>query len=219
MNLGNDLEAKIKTDRPDLEEINIELYRKDFFQENNVLINTVNSDKPEKRQGVWMDPQKKISQCFSLGEEDSASPFPLEEEEEEIDGRAFLKMTEQRFRDYGMKGGPAVKLVEFAKECKDKKLRSFSSYKTKKELSEVLEKYGIVSGDITRIPQFIPPIHTINESAPEFKLCIDDILRRIKNMGPVVDSNEAMRYLPKLTTMPKCLRYEYKYEQEKKKGG
>ncbi|UZO04185.1 uncharacterized protein OCT59_024577 [Rhizophagus irregularis] len=56
MNLGkdltvSDLEAKIKTDRPDLEEINIELYRKDFFQENNVLINTVNSDKPEKRQG------------------------------------------------------------------------------------------------------------------------------------------------------------------------
>ncbi|PKC54916.1 hypothetical protein RhiirA1_429748, partial [Rhizophagus irregularis] len=47
----SDLEAKIKTDRPDLEEINIELYRKDFFQENNVLINTVNSDKPEKRQG------------------------------------------------------------------------------------------------------------------------------------------------------------------------
>ena len=75
----SELEAKIKTDRPDLEEIDIELYRKDFFQENNVLINTVNSDKPEKRQGVWMDPQKKISQCFSLGEEDSASPFPLEE--------------------------------------------------------------------------------------------------------------------------------------------
>ncbi|CAB5363323.1 unnamed protein product [Rhizophagus irregularis] len=92
-----------------------------------------------------------------------------------------------------MPGGPAMRLVKFAKECKDKKLRSVSSYKTKKELSEVLEKYGIVSGDITRIPQFIPPIHTINESAPEFKLCIDDILRRIKNMGPVVDSNEAMR--------------------------
>jgi len=53
-------------------------------------------------------------------------------EEEEIDGRAFLKMTEQRFRDYGMKGGPAVKLVEFAKECKDKKLRAFSSYRSLK---------------------------------------------------------------------------------------
>ncbi|POG67244.1 hypothetical protein GLOIN_2v1649992 [Rhizophagus irregularis DAOM 181602=DAOM 197198] len=33
----------------------------------------------------------------------------------------------------------------------------------------------------------------IDESSKEFKLCIDDILRRIKNMGPVVDSNEAMR--------------------------
>ncbi|PKK61853.1 hypothetical protein RhiirC2_198360 [Rhizophagus irregularis] len=75
----SELEAKIKTDRTDLEEINIELYRKDFLQENIALINTVNSDKPEKRQGVWMDPQKKISQCFSLGEEDFPSPFPLEE--------------------------------------------------------------------------------------------------------------------------------------------
>ncbi|EXX71526.1 hypothetical protein RirG_077740 [Rhizophagus irregularis DAOM 197198w] len=72
----------------------------------------------------------------------------------------------------------------------EKKLRSF---KTKKDLSEVLSKYEFVSGDITRNPQFIPPTHSINESAPEFKLCIDDILRRIKNMSPVVYSNEAMR--------------------------
>ena len=35
--------------------------------------------------------------------------------------------------------------------------------------------------------------YPIDESSKEFKLCIDDILRRIKNMGPVVDSNEAMR--------------------------
>ena len=34
--------------------------------------------------------------------------------------------------------------------------------------------------------------HPIEENSLEFKLCIDDILRRIKNMGPVVDSNEAM---------------------------
>ncbi|CAB4390848.1 unnamed protein product [Rhizophagus irregularis] len=67
----------------------------------------------------------------------------------------------------------------------EKKLRSF---KTKKDLSEVLSKYEFVSGDITRNPQFIPPTHSINESAPEFKLCIDDILRRIKNMSPVVYS-------------------------------
>ncbi|GBC01975.1 hypothetical protein RclHR1_00440041 [Rhizophagus clarus] len=35
--------------------------------------------------------------------------------------------------------------------------------------------------------------HLIDENAPQFELCIDDILRRIRNMGPVVDSNEAMR--------------------------
>ena len=40
--------------------------------------------------------------------------------------------------------------------------------------------------------EFIDP-HPIDESSKEFKLCIEDILRRIKNMGPAVDSNEAMR--------------------------
>src|SRR4051812_9881487 len=34
--------------------------------------------------------------------------------------------------------------------------------------------------------------HPVDENSPEFKLCIDDILRRIKNMGPVIDNNEAM---------------------------
>jgi len=34
--------------------------------------------------------------------------------------------------------------------------------------------------------------HPIEENFPEFKLCIDDIIRRIKNMGLVIDSNEAI---------------------------
>jgi len=55
-----------------------------------------------------------------------------------------------------MKGGPAKNLADFAKECKDKKLRSFSSYKTKKDLKEVLAKYGVEDGRITDIPQFAP---------------------------------------------------------------
>ncbi|GBB99338.1 hypothetical protein RclHR1_34940002 [Rhizophagus clarus] len=112
---------------------------------------------------------------------------------EKVNGSNFLDMTKQDFQEYGMKGGPAMRLMKFAKACKEKKLRSFSSYKTKKDLNEVLGKYGIVSGDITRIPQFKPVPHPIDESSKEFKLCIDDILRRIRNMGPVVDSNEAMR--------------------------
>ena len=75
---------------------------------------------------------------------------------EKITGQDFFDITEEKLEKWGMPGGPAMRLVKFAKECKDKKLRSFSSYKTKKELGEVLEKYGIISGDITRIPQFIP---------------------------------------------------------------
>ena len=55
------------------------------------------------------------------------------------------------------------------------------------------EDYKISSGDITLISQFKPVTCLVDENSPEFKLCIDDILRRIRNMGPVVDSNEAMR--------------------------
>ncbi|PKB96917.1 hypothetical protein RhiirA5_434032 [Rhizophagus irregularis] len=83
-------------------------------------------------------------------------------ENEEVIGRDFLKMTKQRLRDYGMKGGPALRLADFAKECKEKKLHSFSSYKTKKDLSEVLRKYSIDSNDIKKIPPFIPELVEID---------------------------------------------------------
>src|SRR5688500_14333447 len=72
----------------------------------------------------------------------------------------------------------------------------FSSYRS---LEEVLEKYSFRSNSITSIPQFAPgklcicqPFryeyqltysefiepHPIDEDSKEFKLCIDDILRR-----------------------------------------
>ncbi|CAB4395587.1 unnamed protein product [Rhizophagus irregularis] len=46
---------------------------------------------------------------------------------------------------------------------KDKKKRAFSSYKTKKELKEVLAKYGVQDGRITDIPQFTPKPHNIDD--------------------------------------------------------
>src|SRR5688572_27475845 len=58
---------------------------------------------------------------------------------EKIDGRAFLKLSKEEFRSIGLGLGPAVKLADFAKDCKEKKLRSFSSYLS---LSEVLAEYG-----------------------------------------------------------------------------
>ncbi|POG76450.1 hypothetical protein GLOIN_2v1556437 [Rhizophagus irregularis DAOM 181602=DAOM 197198] len=95
-------------------------------------------------------------------------------------------MTKEKFSSYSLKGDPAMRLVKEAQVLKEKPKRAFSSYCS---LEEVLEKYGIKSSSITSIPH----IHSINEKSPKFKLCIDDILRRIKNMGLVVDSNEAMR--------------------------
>jgi hypothetical protein len=50
-----------------------------------------------------------------------------------------------------MKGGPAVRLAKFAKECKEKKLRAFSTYRS---LKEVLAKYGIKSNGTDAIPLF-----------------------------------------------------------------
>src|SRR6266542_5340568 len=49
-------------------------------------------------------------------------------EKEEVEGQDFLKLTEEKVRSYGMSSGPALRLADSAKECKDKKLRSFSLY-------------------------------------------------------------------------------------------
>src|SRR5436305_14188678 len=69
---------------------------------------------------------------------------------EKIKGQDFFDMTEEKYMQDGLARGPAMRLVKLAKECKDKKLRSFSSYKTKKELSEMLHKYSIDSNDIKK---------------------------------------------------------------------
>jgi hypothetical protein len=90
----------------------------------------------------------------------------LEEEDLEIirkqrvNGRDFFKITEEKLEKWGMSGGPATRLADFARECKEKRvekrLRAFSSYKTKKDLNQVLYKYGVEDGRITDIRQFSP---------------------------------------------------------------
>src|SRR5438270_9929472 len=100
-------------------------------------------------------------------------------------------MTKQDFRDINMKGGPAVKLVEFAKECKEKKLKAFSSYLS---LSEVLAEYGLDSDGIDSIPLFNPQTHEIQENNKIFKRCMEEILGRLRSYGTLQpDSLEAMR--------------------------
>ncbi|GBC21822.1 crinkler (CRN) family protein [Rhizophagus irregularis DAOM 181602=DAOM 197198] len=104
----------------------------------------------------------------------------LEEEDLEIvrrqrvNGRDFLKITEEKLEKWGMSGGPAARLADFSEECKERKLRSFFSHKIQKDLS------GVCINDILRRIRNIGPVN--------------DILHRIRNMGPVIDSNEAMRF-------------------------
>ncbi|CAB4415352.1 unnamed protein product [Rhizophagus irregularis] len=90
-----------------------------------------------------------------------------------------------------MKLGPAKRLVKFAKECKDKKLRAFSTYKTKKDLREVLRKYRIDSSKITKIPPFEPELVEIDDENEEFKQCITEIKHRMGIISSATGRNEA----------------------------
>ena len=73
-------------------------------------------------------------------------------------------------------------------------MRSFSSYKTKKDLKEVLAKYGIDGNGMDNIPLFELQTHTIQDSDEHYKHCMKEIMVRLKNYGTlVVDSLEAMR--------------------------
>ena len=112
-------------------------------------------------------------------------------ENEEIRGSNFLDMTEQKFRDCGLKIGPAVTLAKFAKDCKEKKLRSFSSYLS---LSEVLAEYGYDSDGIDSISLFSPPTFEIRNDNEILKRCMEEILGRLRSYGTLQpDSLEAMR--------------------------
>ena len=64
-----------------------------------------------------------------------------------------------------------------------KKLRSFSSYKTKKDLSEVLHKYRINSNNIKKIPPFKLKSVKIDDNDKELKKRIIEIKPRIGIIG------------------------------------
>src|SRR5947207_154200 len=79
---------------------------------------------------------KRMNSSYSCGDKD----LGLDDEDFEVihkwkvDGRVFLKMSKEEFQSLGLKFGPTKKLADFVKECEEKKLRLFFSYKTKKDL-------------------------------------------------------------------------------------
>ncbi|KAF0470268.1 hypothetical protein F8M41_025408 [Gigaspora margarita] len=114
-------------------------------------------------------------------------------EKEEINGRAFLKITKEELRDYGMPGGPTLNLADFAKDLSKRKLRAYSSYKS---LKDVLRKFGLDNDGTESIPLFKIAKVTceIQDSDKHFAHCMAEIMVRLKNYGSLaVDNLEAMR--------------------------
>ena len=74
---------------------------------------------------------------------------------EKVTGRDFLKLTEKKLERYGMKGGPATRLVDFI-EGLSQKLQNYSLLKTLNDLKEMLRRNKVNGEDITNIKQFTP---------------------------------------------------------------
>ncbi|EXX66880.1 hypothetical protein GLOIN_2v1522857 [Rhizophagus irregularis DAOM 181602=DAOM 197198] len=110
---------------------------------------------------------------------------------EKITGQDFLDMTEEKFRSYGLKGGPAIRLAKEVQTLKEKPKRAFSSYLS---LSEVLAEYGYDSDGIDSIPLFSLPTYEIQDENKIFKRCMEEVLGRLRTYGTLQpDSLEAMR--------------------------
>ncbi|CAG8517549.1 6251_t:CDS:2 [Ambispora leptoticha] len=108
----------------------------------------------------------------------------------EIASHDFLKMDKQDFRNCGLEVGPVIRLVNFAKKVKEKKLRAFSSYHS---LREVLLKYSLDSDGIESISLFTLPTYEIQDNDKYFVHCMAEILFRLRDYGSLlVDSLESM---------------------------
>ncbi|CAG8461888.1 12618_t:CDS:2 [Ambispora gerdemannii] len=94
-------------------------------------------------------------------------------EREEVNGHDFLKITEKKLEKWDIL---VVLRLDFAKELKEKKLRSFSSYKTKKDLREVLAKHEAEKADIENM--YIELLKQIRE---EYTRHIDELKKELES--------------------------------------
>src|SRR4051794_39999770 len=129
-----------------------------------------------------------LRSCVELGlDEEDLSIL----RDQKIDGLSFFRVTEKKYLDYGLKGGPIIKLLDFAKECKTKKLKAFSSYKCTEDLEKVFSRYGVP--DTKNFPTFIPQSVKIDDNDEELELCIKVIKNKMRTIGTAAISNEAVR--------------------------
>jgi len=113
---------------------------------------------------------------------------------EKITSYAFLKTTKEELHSYEMLGEPTSDLINFTKELGKHKLKVFLLYKSLKDLSEMLHKYGINSNDIKKISPFKSKSMKIDDKDEELKQYIIEIKCRMRIIGLATGSNEAVRY-------------------------
>ncbi|PKC54484.1 hypothetical protein RhiirA1_477244 [Rhizophagus irregularis] len=82
----------------------------------------------------------------------------------------FLKLTKEKLKQHKMKIKLILRLVDFTKECKERKKHLFSLYKILKNLKEILVKYGINK------------IYTLEDNDEKLIQYVKKIKYRLENM-------------------------------------
>ncbi|RIB28309.1 hypothetical protein C2G38_2158320 [Gigaspora rosea] len=113
---------------------------------------------------------------------------------EEISGSIFSNFTLDEFLRMGLPFGPAKTLENFIQKIKTQRLKPYSSYKTGKDLVEILKEHGIIGTSIGDIPQFTPEPYNISEYDDILNLCMTNLKHKLSILGALVDDdNEAKR--------------------------
>ncbi|CAH1767825.1 10263_t:CDS:2 [Entrophospora sp. SA101] len=113
---------------------------------------------------------------------------------EYISGRIFSDITGDEFRSMGLPFGAAKILADFTETLKTQKLKAYSSYKTGKDLKDVLKEHGIVGTGIGDIPQFTPERYKIDENDEILELCMTLIKTKLPILETLLaDDNERER--------------------------
>ncbi|GET52963.1 hypothetical protein GLOIN_2v1789471 [Rhizophagus irregularis DAOM 181602=DAOM 197198] len=82
----------------------------------------------------------------------------------------FLKLTKEKLKQHKMKIKLILRLVDFTKECKERKKHLFSLYRILKNLKEILVKYGINK------------IYTLEDNDKKLIQYVKKIKYRLENM-------------------------------------
>ncbi|RGB27555.1 hypothetical protein C1646_768982, partial [Rhizophagus diaphanus] len=112
---------------------------------------------------------------------------------EKVAGHNFLKLTEEKLECYRIKGGPAIRLVDFIKGF-SQKLQNYFSLKTLNNLKKILHKNKVNRKDITNIKQFTPVFEEISDNNKAFEHCIEDIILKLSNIKTIINANKTTHY-------------------------